>query len=371
VETLFTNYLMHGTAATTVEILCLLGLPCVLSGNLVQIETGILDIDEACSGIRSLQAMVMIGLFLGELFRLHPWRRVFLLVLGLAVTLAANVVRTTVLASIGIHEGMEAVDRYHDAAGLTVLLFSLSITLIVAQLLRPANLSAPASSSKRTVSLPPLPLQVCAAFLLWFLAGEVLVEAWYRVREPRWQGWSWSVQWPNQNPTFQVNKIPDRSLRLLMCDASESARWTESDGGEWSAYWIRWNPGNAAAATARVHRPEVCLNAEGAVLEKDRGLQPLAVDQLQLPFHAYIFRLRQRVLHVFFCLYEEIPGSFEPERYAPDGMIHLILRAFQGRRNVGQQSLEVALSGYPSDQAAQKVFQTRIRQYLRTGKTAD
>ena len=86
-ETLVSNSLMHRTAGATVEILCLIGVPSVQVGNLVHIETGVIDIDEACSGIRSLQAMVMVTLFLGELFRLTPARRLLLMAIGLAITL--------------------------------------------------------------------------------------------------------------------------------------------------------------------------------------------------------------------------------------------------------------------------------------------
>ena len=129
VESLISNSLMRGTAGVTVEILCLTGVPSAQAGNLVHIETGVIDIDEACSGIRSLQAMVMIALFLGELFRLKPARRWLLVAFGLTVTLLANILRTVALSSIGFRHGMGAVDRYHDAAGAAVLILSLASTL--------------------------------------------------------------------------------------------------------------------------------------------------------------------------------------------------------------------------------------------------
>ena len=52
--------------ALTVEILGLLGIPAVPQGNVIELATGSVGIDEACSGIRSLQATLMISLFLGE-----------------------------------------------------------------------------------------------------------------------------------------------------------------------------------------------------------------------------------------------------------------------------------------------------------------
>ncbi len=126
-----------------------------------------IDIDEACSGIRSLQAMVMVSLFLGELFRLRPGRRVLLMALGVAVTLIANVIRTVALSSIGFSRGMEAVDHYHDMAGFAVLSLSLAGALLMAFLLRPAKEPAavaetPGAGSRHPLA-PPAEAQLRAA----------------------------------------------------------------------------------------------------------------------------------------------------------------------------------------------------------------
>jgi len=361
-ETLVSNSLMRGTAGATVEILCLIGVPSSQSGNLVHIETGVIDIAEACSGIRSLQAMVMISLFLGELFRLTPARRLLLIAAGLTVTLLANVIRTATLSSIGFSQGMSAVDRYHDAAGFAVLAFSLSGALIVAYMLRPTKTPTPISAPDG-IGLT-FPLKLCIALLIGFFVEEISVETWYRLHEPKWQGWSWSVHWPKQSKGFHSVEIPKDSLRILRCDESQAATWTESDGSDWTLYWIRWNPGNAAAETAKVHRPDVCLTSAGAILEKDLGIRLSSVGGLQIPFHSYTFRMGEKTLYVFFCLFEETTGA--PATTSPpqfEGM-DMIQRALKGQRHVGLQSLELALSGYPSEQNAQKVFETHLGKLL-------
>ncbi|MGB8353011.1 MAG: exosortase/archaeosortase family protein [Chthoniobacteraceae bacterium] len=366
-ETPVTNSLMRGMAGATVEVLCLIGIPSAQSGNLVHIETGVVDIAEACSGIRSLQAMVMISLFLGELFRLKPARRILLMVLGLAVTLLANVIRTVALSSIGYSRGMSAVDHYHDTAGLAVLLLSLSITLITAYLLRPAK--SPASIPVTSRDGLQLPLKLSLALLVWLSAVEISVEAWYRLHEPKWQGWSWDVQWPEHSEGFHFTEIPKSSLRLLMCDESDAATWKEPDGSDWSLYWIRWNPGNEAAEAAKVHRPDVCLNAEGAIMERDLGAHFCTVGGMQIPFHSYIFRLGEKTLHVFFCLYEEGAGprslALDPQFEAVD----MVQRALKGQRHTGQQSLEIAVSGNRTELNAEEAFNARLGQLMRTRKS--
>jgi hypothetical protein len=58
----------------TVAFLNLFQITAVQHGNVIEVKSGLLGIDEACSGIRSLQATVMVSLFLGELYR-ATWQR--------------------------------------------------------------------------------------------------------------------------------------------------------------------------------------------------------------------------------------------------------------------------------------------------------
>ena len=89
----FTQSLMQRVAAITVDILGWLNMPACRQGNLICLPSGSLGIDEACSGIRSIQAMLMASLFLGELCRLTAARRAVLAIAGLALAIAGNVVR--------------------------------------------------------------------------------------------------------------------------------------------------------------------------------------------------------------------------------------------------------------------------------------
>ncbi len=62
------NGLMQAATELTVAAFNLFQIPAVQHGNLIEVRTGLLGMDEACSGIRSLQATFMVSLFLGELY---------------------------------------------------------------------------------------------------------------------------------------------------------------------------------------------------------------------------------------------------------------------------------------------------------------
>ena len=103
-------------------------------------------------------------------------------------------------------------------------------------------------------------------------------------------------------------------------------------------------------------------------MDKDLGLHLNSIGGMQIPFHSYTFRVGEKTLYVFFCLYEERPGD---AAIIPDPQfeqVDMYQRALQGRRHIGQQSLEFALSGYESEERAQKAFKAQLGEVLQAKK---
>jgi len=65
VEGLIVQTLTRFNSGMVVEMVNVAGVPALLHGNVIEISSGMVGIDEACSGIRSFQATVMIALFFG------------------------------------------------------------------------------------------------------------------------------------------------------------------------------------------------------------------------------------------------------------------------------------------------------------------
>ena len=120
-ELVLVQALMKFVSATAAQALAWLNIPAMATGNIIQIASGTVGIDEACSGVRSLQAMLMVSIFLGELRQFKPLQRIILVFLGSFFALFFNLVRTTLLTWVAATAGFQEFNRWHDPAGLTIL----------------------------------------------------------------------------------------------------------------------------------------------------------------------------------------------------------------------------------------------------------
>src|SRR5207248_6210110 len=111
----------RSVAAIAAETLALFGIPAEAEGNLLRLPFGLVGVNEACSGVRSLQTSIMIGLLFGELKRLSLGQRIFLVVAGVSIALFANFLRVLFLVSMASRaHDLSFVSNWHDLAGYVV-----------------------------------------------------------------------------------------------------------------------------------------------------------------------------------------------------------------------------------------------------------
>jgi exosortase len=357
--------LMRFVAGLTVMVVGLLGIPALQHGNLIEVGTGVVGIDEACSGVRSLQSALMLSLFLGEMYFFRPTRRVLLLVASLITVLVANVVRTSFLTWTAAEHGLEQMRAVHDSAGLLVMLIILPTLFGLAYLmnLKKTEPSDDAASHARVSQV--MPRWVAVSVLVWMGICWATTEAWYRSHEtsltasPRW-----AVAWPQQAFHFQKTAIPEESLAILRCSHSESAEWKDNDENQWSAFFLRWNAGKNSAQLALGHRPDICFPAAGAELVNNYGYITMNDGNLNLPFKYITFQEGPQLLHVFYCLWSDrtLPKQ---EAIPEDGSWKSRLQAvLAGQRNLGQQVLEVVIIGPESSSGAISLLKQHLPQLI-------
>jgi exosortase len=111
-------------AAANVEILRLVGVPAVQLGSTIRLPRCVVGIDEACSGVRSLQSAVMATVFLGHLILKRRSLKAALFIGGVALAMIGNLGRSLFLSSIAYLEGPEVLNQLHDTAGWSILAFT-------------------------------------------------------------------------------------------------------------------------------------------------------------------------------------------------------------------------------------------------------
>ena len=379
--------LMQWDAATAVEILNWCGLPAIQHQNVIQLPNGFVGVDEACSGIRSLQTSLMIALFIGEWLELRFARRLLLLGSALLLTYLFNLLRTLVLVSLSANWGEASLHRWHDTVGLIVLGLSLVGLWLLAVLIKGRISTAATPPVSRVTSPAPwskISIALLGAWLLIAFAGTQAWFDWHEAGAP--PPVRWMVDWPTALPTFETVEIPveARTSFKYDTDASSAAKWQRLDTPSlWLGYFLRWKPGRETSILASTHHPDVCLPATGKPLIANYGTSSFPVAGLSLPVDVYQFDDGGQPLFVFYCVWSDghitAPGdatSAKPPAwissvrrvvlpFTPADEFDYRLEAIAaGRRNQGQQVLELGLWGANSLAEAKKQFAGELAQLV-------
>ncbi len=306
-ETPVIQGLMRIVAHVAAETAMLLGTPAQVEGNLIRVSNGLVGVNEACSGIRSLQTSLMIGLLFGEVKRLSVLRRLALVVCAVVIALLANFMRAVFLVMVAATENLSEVSRWHDIAGYSIIAFVFVATLALAYFLgrkKPPVVAGVPPAEPGSPQPTRLPLQFSARYALaalcWLLFVQIGTTAWYRLHERNLiSGIRWNVQWPGQAPNFRKLKIDNEIRAVLRFDEGDAAAWTnnspanatEPNTVSCSLYVFRWNPGKNSALLANLHRPDVCLPASGWKQVADHGVRSYPIsDSVELPFRHFEFQ---------------------------------------------------------------------------------
>jgi len=108
-----------------------MGKPVELRGNRLVFGEELVEVADGCSGIRSVQSLVMVALFFGELWWLTAVKRVALVLVAIACAVGVNTLRAVCLAEVHFSRGAEAADAVHDLIGHTAFFVSAGILFLV------------------------------------------------------------------------------------------------------------------------------------------------------------------------------------------------------------------------------------------------
>jgi exosortase A len=118
--------------AAQTATLCMqaVGVPVLREGNVIILSSTTLEVAEACSGIRSLQALLALGAVYGYLTQRTAWKRWALLLLSIPIAIAANVFRVSGTGLLAEYWTPAAAQGfYHTFAGWLVFVVAFVLLL--------------------------------------------------------------------------------------------------------------------------------------------------------------------------------------------------------------------------------------------------
>lgn len=365
-ENVIVQNLMRTVTYFAVEIAGWIGVGAYQVGNVIELRNGFVGVDDACSGVRTLQAGIMVSLVLGELFRLRPMKRFALIISGCVWVFLCNVFRAAALVILASHSGVDTLGRWHDLIGNLALIAGLAGLFASAWLWR---------SDSAVSAVPPMPVapRSFAGQLIafaWIVAVFGLTEFWYRsherqfVERPRWE-----VRWPDGNNTLHLLPVAETTRLILHCDEARSAAWEDPRGVSWWSFFARWKPGRAALQLVRSHSPEICLPAVGRAFQREQTPLPIQVGAVHFNFRVYQFDEAGRPLFVFVSIQDDKRGMSD----SPVGPVEWNARgrlraAWQGQRNLGQRLLEIAVAGFDNDGGARAAAAKIVNEIVLVGQ---
>jgi len=125
--------LFASTVAT--DLAQMLGVSIYRDGNVIQLASTSLGVEEACSGLHSLSALVVASLLLGFLEGAAVLGRLLLFALSVPLAIAVNVLRVTGTALLADHKPEWAMGFYHSFSGWLVFVLGFGTLWLIGKLL--------------------------------------------------------------------------------------------------------------------------------------------------------------------------------------------------------------------------------------------
>jgi len=250
----------------------LLGVAAVRQGNIIELATTNVGIEEACSGVRSLVACIFAGLFFSATLVRRPWSRVLIVGLSAPLALVMNFLRSLTLTLLA-NSGVSIAGVWHDFTGFAVLGLTALILAGLALLLERKSVPVPPVTGApiphptvpgplRTPRLLAGTLVAAAALGLFFFAAtratpppDLPVPDLFAVLPAKAAGWQveTSADLYRFSDTLQTDHLAQRTYSRMTGQGPELV----------TLYLAYWRPGQASVSLVASHTPDACWPGAG------------------------------------------------------------------------------------------------------------
>ncbi|SDS51841.1 exosortase/archaeosortase family protein [Opitutus sp. GAS368] len=261
--------LQHWVTGSVLQTLHLLGVPARQHGNLIELATTTVGVEEACSGIRSLLSCVFAGFFFAGWLVRRPAGRLVLIIVAPLLALGMNFLRSLTLTLMA-NAGKDISGFWHDATGFAILGVTAAILAGLAILLE----------TKETTTVPLAPpvapaLPRWSLGFFWTAASATLALGVFYVSSARpanhegvippdlgtllpIQADDWEVRTPNDLYQFADVLQTSHLMERTYLRPAGSGQFTQ-----FTVYVAYWAPGQTSVSRVASHTPDACWPGSG------------------------------------------------------------------------------------------------------------
>jgi len=221
-----------------------------VEGKTIRVAGCVLGVEEACSGLQSLQSSLMVALAGGEVFRRGVRTRLALLAWGVGVALVGNLVRAVILGLIGARSGPERVEHWHNLLGMGILLAVVLVVWWAAS--RGSGPELGKTHPGKKFSTPEQGQRAGALALAGLVLSAVLVHAWYA--RPQEAG--------KESLLVLASGATREEVPAEVAGVLRPTEGTYVRGEGTVGYHFWWGP-SRGNANQLYHRPDACMPGAG------------------------------------------------------------------------------------------------------------
>ena len=247
-----------------------LGIPAVRTGNILQLATTQVGVEEACSGVRSLLSCVFAALFFSASLVRRPRARLTIILLAVPLALFMNFVRSLVLTLMA-NAKISIGGFWHDVTGYSVLIVTGALLGALAVMLEHGNgrgyreLPPPAGHPKPSPAghrILAAGLAVAAALVLFCSANT------RSAPPPAGPGPNLNALLAGHYPGWTAISDPNLDRFASILRSSSLAQRGYLRGGadnpeEITFYLAYWHAGQAPVSLVASHTPDACWPGAG------------------------------------------------------------------------------------------------------------
>ncbi len=121
----------------SVAVLKMLSVPVVSEGNIIMFPQTVLEVADACSGLRSLMSLVTLAVAVAFMMHKSILNRTILILSAVPVAILTNMFRVIVTGYLASHYGAAAAEGFfHEFAGMAVFILAMVILFTESAILR-------------------------------------------------------------------------------------------------------------------------------------------------------------------------------------------------------------------------------------------